>query len=227
VKLAGYAALFGRRDAGRDLIRHGAFTRTLADRRAPVPLYWQHQADKCIGWIEHAAEDGRGLRVVAGIDNPDGVAGLALRRGAVTGLSFGYCARAFRHDEAGRELLDIDLIEVSLVTHARCRREAAAPPPDAVEGSSWLVAAGATGAWTGKSGTIACRQAGNWLFVTPRDGLTILYGPTGQIARYRGTWLFPDIPLEPIGGSTVDSEARTAISQLLAALRVAGIFPDM
>jgi HK97 family phage prohead protease len=117
VKLAGYAALFGRRDAGCDLIRHGAFTRTLADRRAPVPLCWQHRADKCIGWIEHAAEDERGLRVVAGIDNPDGVAGLALRRGTVTGLSFGYRARAFRRDEAGRELLDIDLIEVSLVTH--------------------------------------------------------------------------------------------------------------
>jgi phage head maturation protease len=35
----------------------------------------------------------------------------------VTGLSFGYTARGFRRDGAGRELTDIDLFEVSLVTH--------------------------------------------------------------------------------------------------------------
>ena len=37
--------------------------------------------------------------------------------GAVTGLSFGYVARGFRADAAGRELTEIDLFEVSLVTH--------------------------------------------------------------------------------------------------------------
>lgn len=117
LRFAGYAALFGRRDAGRDTIRPGAFARTLKDRRAPVPLYWQHRADARIGWIAHAAEDARGLRVIAEIDNPDGAAGLALKRGAVSGLSFGYRARAFRRDAQGRELIDVDLIEVSLVTH--------------------------------------------------------------------------------------------------------------
>jgi HK97 family phage prohead protease len=117
MRLAGYAALFGTPDAGRDVIRPGAFARSLAERGEPLPLFWQHRAGLRIGWIETAAEDARGLRVVATVDNPSGAAGLALKRGAVTGLSFGYRARAARKSPHGRELLDLDLFEVSLVTH--------------------------------------------------------------------------------------------------------------
>lgn len=117
LRFAGYAALFDHRDAGRDTIRPGAFARTIADRGTPLPLLWQHRADLQIGWVEQVAEDKRGLRVLAVIDNPDGGAGSALRRGEVNGLSFGYRAQRFRRDAAGRELLDVDLFEVSLVTH--------------------------------------------------------------------------------------------------------------
>ena len=117
LRFAGYAALFGKRDAGRDVIRQGAFASTLAAHKEPIPLYWQHRADQRIGRVEWIAEDARGLRVIAAIDNPEGGAGLALRRGAVSGLSFGYRARGFRRDGAGRELTEIDLLEVSLVTH--------------------------------------------------------------------------------------------------------------
>lgn len=117
LRFAGYAALFDRRDAGRDTIRPGAFAKTLAGRDQPLPLYWQHRADQRIGWIERVAEDARGLRVIAAIDNADGVAALALKRGAVTGLSFGYRTRDARRDERGRELRGVDLFEISLVTH--------------------------------------------------------------------------------------------------------------
>lgn len=117
MRLAGYAALFGRRDAARDAILPGAFARTLTCRRDPLPLYWQHRPDQRIGWVDQAAEDARGLRVIAGIDNPDGGAGLALRRRAVTGLSFGYRTRQAQHTPSGRDLIEIELFEVSLVTH--------------------------------------------------------------------------------------------------------------
>jgi uncharacterized protein len=117
LRFAGYAALFDTRDAGRDMIRPGAFARTLAERRDPLPLYWQHRPDLRVGWVETAAEDARGLRVIAAIDNPDGAAGLALRRGSVTGLSFGYRALSSRTGAEGRDLLDLELFEVSLVTH--------------------------------------------------------------------------------------------------------------
>lgn len=121
LRFAGYAALFDKQDSGRDTIRRGAFARTLAQRvqeaQGPLPLYWQHRPEQRIGWIEKAAEDDRGLRVIARIDNGAGGAASALKTGKVTGLSFGYRARAYNHDGAGRELRDVDLLEVSLVTH--------------------------------------------------------------------------------------------------------------
>jgi HK97 family phage prohead protease len=114
VRLAGYAALFGRRDAARDAIRPGAFARTLATRRDRLPLYWQHRSDQRIGWVESVAEDARGLRVIASVDHADGVAASALRRGT---LSFGYRAQETVHSPQGRELIAVELLEVSLVTH--------------------------------------------------------------------------------------------------------------
>lgn len=109
--------------------------------------------------------------------------------------------------------------------HCAIEGEAATPPTTPVEGTNWLVAASPTGAWAGQTGKIACRQAGNWLFVTPRDGMTLLNRANGQQRRYFSSWLAPSVPAAPSGGSTVDTEARAAISSLVAALRAAGVFP--
>jgi HK97 family phage prohead protease len=117
VAIAGYAALFDIADGAHDTIRPGAFARTLRDRKEPLPLLWQHRPDQRIGWVEQIAEDERGLRVIARLDNPDGYAAAQLDRGAVSGLSFGYRARGFRRVPQGRLLDDIELFEVSLVTH--------------------------------------------------------------------------------------------------------------
>ncbi len=117
LRFAGYAALFGKRDAGGDVIRSGAFARTLAESATPIPLFWQHRPEQRIGWVETIAEDSKGLRVVASIDKPDGGAAASLRQGKATGLSFGYRARGYQRDAAGRELTEIELYEVSLVTH--------------------------------------------------------------------------------------------------------------
>ncbi len=117
LRFAGYAAIFGKRDTGLDVIRKGAFTASLASRTTRYPLFWQHRPDLRIGWVERIEEDTRGLRVLAHIDNPAGGAAVALKRGSVTGLSFGYRVRAARSDGIGREITDILLYEVSLVTH--------------------------------------------------------------------------------------------------------------
>lgn len=117
IRFAGYAGLFDIRDAGRDTIRRGAFARTLAERSAPLPLLWQHRPDQQIGEIEAIAEDERGLRVIARIDRTASKAARMLLARAVNGLSFGYRARAARQTGPDRELIDIDLFEVSLVTH--------------------------------------------------------------------------------------------------------------
>ena len=117
LRFAGYAAIFGTPDAARDTILPGAFRRTLAERRDPVPLFWQHRSELRIGWAEALAEDAKGLRVVARIDRPDSRAAKLLSDGAANGLSFGYRARAYRTTATGRVLADVDLFEISLVTH--------------------------------------------------------------------------------------------------------------
>ena len=116
MRLAGYAALFDIPDGAGDVIRKGAFARAIAEAK-PLPLFWEHRPSQPIGTVELLAEDAKGLRVIARIDNPHGRAGQALARRGVSGLSFGYRARRFRPLPTGRLLEDIDLLEVSLVTH--------------------------------------------------------------------------------------------------------------
>jgi HK97 family phage prohead protease len=113
VRFAGYAAIFNQPDRGGDVIRKGAFARSLANR-APVPLLHQHRPGSVVGRIESVAEDSRGLRVIGEVS--DAATADALAKGALTGLSFGYRARQARQG-TNRELIDVDLIEVSLVAH--------------------------------------------------------------------------------------------------------------
>ena len=117
LRIAGYAALFGIADGARDTIVPGAFARTLVERRHAIPLLWQHRPEQRIGTVHMAREDQRGLRVIAQIDNPQSRAVSLLLAGEVNGLSFGYRARGYRRTGEGRVLEDIELIEVSLVTH--------------------------------------------------------------------------------------------------------------
>lgn len=109
--------------------------------------------------------------------------------------------------------------------HPAIEGEASAPPVEPEEGDCWLIGAGATGDWTGEDGKIACRQLGNWLFVTPRDGLSMLDRSTGQNLRYLDGWQAAEAPAAPTGGTTADTQARTAIVGLIDALRTAGVFP--
>lgn len=118
VRFAGYAALFDRIDRGGDIVRRGAFARAVAAGPGRVPLLWQHSADKPIGRIEQIAEDERGLRVIGRLSNVTAAgreAAALLRDGALDGLSFGYRVRG-KVERTNRELTDLDLVEVSLVT---------------------------------------------------------------------------------------------------------------
>lgn len=107
MRMAGYAAIFDAPDKGGDIVRKGAFARAA---KAGLPLLWQHDTSRRIGFVESLSEDERGLRVIAQID--DGSA--PVRAGA--GLSFGYKIRSMAN-RTYRELTDLDLIEVSVVTH--------------------------------------------------------------------------------------------------------------
>lgn len=121
LRLAGYAAVFDVPDRGRDVVRKGAFAGTFGAGAAGIPLLWQHDAGRPVGVIERAEEDARGLRISArlagGSDGAREAASL-LRAGALSGLSFGYRVKRARAARARglRELLAVELIEVSLVT---------------------------------------------------------------------------------------------------------------
>ncbi|KPF90114.1 peptidase U35 [Novosphingobium sp. AAP83] len=119
MRFAGYAAIFLKRDSGGDTILPGAFRASLDQRKAEglrLPLLWQHRPDEQIGWIDVVSEDARGLRVVASITATQSAAARALKDGAVDGLSFGYRVRQGKALPGGRELHDLDITEVSLVT---------------------------------------------------------------------------------------------------------------
>ncbi|QJR01484.1 HK97 family phage prohead protease [Sphingobium yanoikuyae] len=116
LRFAGYAAIFDRVDRGGDVVRPGAFGAVTA---AQVPLLWQHRPGAPIGRIEMAREDRRGLRVIGRVSRASAAgreAAAMLAAGAVDGLSFGYRVKAAR-GAGPRELLALELVEVSLVTH--------------------------------------------------------------------------------------------------------------
>ena len=114
LRFAGYAAVFGRPDRGGDVIRAGAFAKAL-ERAGKVPLLWQHKAGAVVGQIEHLSEDKRGLRVIASVG--DERAARLLGNGKLDGLSFGYRVREAKSAHGLRELVELDLVEVSLVAN--------------------------------------------------------------------------------------------------------------
>lgn len=113
MRFAGYAAVFGHPDRGGDVVRAGAFARSLARGAGAVPLLWQHDPARPIGRVEYLKEDKRGLRVIGRL--VDARAARLLAAGAVRGLSFGYRVREAA-GEGPRELRELELVEVSLVS---------------------------------------------------------------------------------------------------------------
>ena len=114
MRFAGYAAVFGRPDRGGDIVRRGAFAKAL-ERSGEVPLLWQHKAGAVIGRIEHLSEDERGLRVIASVGDRRATQLLASKR--FEGLSFGYRVREAKSAGGLRELIELELVEVSLVAN--------------------------------------------------------------------------------------------------------------
>ena len=120
-RFAGYASVFGNVDAQRDVVRKGAFLRSLTSRVEPLRLLWQHLWNEPIGVIERVFEDAHGLYVEGRLALEVARAREALslmKSGIVRGLSIGYTVQRYRRnpDTGVRELLEIDLWEVSLVT---------------------------------------------------------------------------------------------------------------
>jgi uncharacterized protein len=115
----GYAALFGVADQMADVVRAGAFARSIARRGLPLPMLVEHEPRLTAGRWTEAREDGRGLFLVGEISDDQPGAARARRmiiRG-VDGLSIGFVPVVARKSGKGRVLEEVDLLEVSIVTH--------------------------------------------------------------------------------------------------------------
>ena len=123
-KLVGYASVFNSRsvDLGGfvEIVRPGAFKRTL--QNADVRAMLNHDPNHILGRNKAGTlelrEDDRGLRVE--ITPPAGDRVIeSVRRGDLDGMSFGFrtVSDRWNHDEKPslRELLDVDLFDVSVV----------------------------------------------------------------------------------------------------------------
>ncbi|WP_323982215.1 DUF2793 domain-containing protein [Novosphingobium aureum] len=88
-----------------------------------------------------------------------------------------------------------------------------------------MVGENATGGWQGHDEAIACHRGGDWAFQPAREGMQAFDLGLGQLRRYLGGWQKTVSVQEPIGGTTVDTQARAAVSELISALQVLGILP--
>lgn len=117
------------------------------------------------------------------------------------------------------------LVRTDALLHCSVLGTTATPPASPATGDSWLVATGASGDWAGHDGDVVLRLSGAWTFITPRNGMRVFDISAGQENLFFENWRKATTPVEPLGGTTVDTEARAAITDLVSALKVLGFIP--
>lgn len=134
-RFEGYAAVFDNIDLGGDVIRRGAFAKTLSERYgasgAGIPVYWNHDVNdpfKNLGVTSKAFEDEHGLKVEGAIDTSTELGrqvAKLLKEGRVQQMSFAYNIEdaswvdGTKGDDGNYtpgyyELRSLDLFEVSI-----------------------------------------------------------------------------------------------------------------
>jgi hypothetical protein len=157
-------------------------------------------------------------------------------RFALPQLAPGQAQKEWWHNEA---LQRIDLLLCPVIESMALT----APPASPAAGDSYLVAAGATGAWTDKDGMLAGFTDGGWRYIAPIEGMRVLDRSNGQLVlRRAGAWESGIVRAEeyqvggltvvrerqpaiadPSGGTVIDSQCRAAIGSILAMLRIHGL----
>ena len=74
-------------------------------------------------------------------------------------------------------------------------RSLTAPPATSTAGDRYIVAAGATGAWTGRDGEIAVWIGGAWEFHAPRIGWLCYVEDEDLLSAYKTTGWSPGISI--------------------------------
>ena len=120
----GYGSVFNNTDLGNDIIKKGAFQKSLDQRgEKGVKLLYQHKSDMPIGVFDEIREDSHGLYVKGRLALKTQAGQEAyelLKMGALDGLSIGFRVnpKAVSYDKRKnqRTIKEVDLMEISLVT---------------------------------------------------------------------------------------------------------------
>ena len=151
-------------------------------------------------------------------------------------LSPGQAQKESSHNEA-LQVLD------ALVAGAVEEGPRSSPPASPIIGACYIVGASPTGTWSGRPDHVACYTSGGWRLLPPLEGMSVYVKTATVWANYRsGAWEVGAVRgsgvviggqqvvgarqagiASPAGGTTVDTQARGAIDQILACLRQHGL----
>ena len=151
-------------------------------------------------------------------------------------LESGQAQKELTHNEA--------LARIDIGLHAGVEEAGLdVPPAQPSVGQCWIVGPAPTGAWIGYAGALAGWTGGGWRFLSPRDGMRVWNRAASRavvrvgtawedgVVRARGILVDdvqvvgaaqPAVPA-PMGGATIDAEARVAIGRILARLTAHGL----
>ena len=123
-RFEGYASVFNNTDLGNDVIKTGAFRKSLRKRGVKgVKLLYQHKTDMPIGVFEEIKEDEHGLMVKGKLALKTQAGQEAyelLKMGALDAMSIGFRANpdevSYDKRTNKRMIGEVDLMEISLVT---------------------------------------------------------------------------------------------------------------
>jgi hypothetical protein len=118
-ELEGFASTYGNVDRVGDVVMPGAFAKTLAESGGKVPILWSHMQSEPIGLAQLSDQPGKGLFLRGQLDLDVEIgrrAHSALRKGIARGLSIGYDTVKSTMKGGVRQLLELKLWEISVVT---------------------------------------------------------------------------------------------------------------
>lgn len=151
-------------------------------------------------------------------------------------LAAGQAQKELTHNEA------LTLADMLLLPVVEAVAPASVPASPAL-GEGWIVGASPTGAWAGRANSVAFWTAGGWRFVPAPEGSTLWSIADSQpVRRTASGWTIGALRgsnlviagnqvigarlaaiAAPVGGSTIDVEARAAIGAILDRLGTHGL----
>lgn len=117
-EITGYGAIFDNVDRGGDVIKKGAFNKTISENGGSVIMVANHDQNKPIGRVTEMKEDATGLLFKGYLSKTDRAQEYKqlMKDGVVDSFSIGYAVvKGDRNEHGGRDLAELKLFEISPV----------------------------------------------------------------------------------------------------------------